>query len=452
MFDGIVLAASELNLLAARNQMAISLGFHIIFACMGIGLPLLTLIAHWRGLRKRDSVALDLAKRWSKAMAVLFAVGAVSGTILSFEMGILWPGLMGPYGDVIGLPFSLEGVSFFIEAIFIGIYLYGWKRLPRRLHFASLFPIVAAGITGSFFILSVNSWMNSPEGFSIVDGQVTDVDPWAAMFNSTVGGQYLHMLLAAYMVAGFLVAGVYAWGWLKGRRDRYHQLGFLIAFTVAAIASPIQILVGDFMARRAIENQPAKFAAMELIPEAGTGIPLTIGGFLVDGEVRGALEIPKLASLLGTRDPDGALPGLDQFPPDALPPVNIVHTSFQVMVGLGTLLLALSMFFAVVWWRKRRLPETRWFWWAAAFSGVAAVVAMEAGWITTEVGRQPWIVYGLVRTEDAVTNADGVMWSLAAIVVVYLGLAVGSLLTLRRMSARFRSGDEVATPYGPPEG
>lgn len=430
--------------------MAVSLGFHIILAALGIGFPLITLIAHWRGLRTGDTHYLELAKRWSKTMAVLFAVGAVSGTTLSFEMGMLWPGLMGPYGDVIGLPFTLEGVSFFLEAIFIGIYLYGWKRLSARAHFFSLFPIVAAGIAGSFFILSVNSWMNSPAGFEIVDGVVTDINPWAAMFNPATGVQYLHMLLAAYMVSGFLVAGVYAWGWLKGRRDRHHRLGFIIAFSVAAIASPLQIVVGDMAARRLIEAQPAKFAAMELITEGGSNVPLTVGGLIVDDELVGAIEIPGLASLLGTRSFEGELPGLDGIPPDEMPPVNIVHTSFQVMVALGTGLLILSGWFGVRWWRKRTLPESKWFWRAASVAGIGATIAMEAGWITTEVGRQPWVVWGLVRTEDAVTAANGVIWSLLAIILIYLSLAIASVITLRRISAGFREGAEVATPYGPP--
>ncbi len=456
---GILLAAaSELDLLAARNQMAISLGFHIIFASMGIGFPLITLIAHWKGLRRQDPVALDLARRWSKVMAVLFAVGAVSGTILSFEMGMLWPGLMGPFGDVIGLPFTLEGVSFFLEAIFIGIYLYGWKRLPAKLHFAVLFPIAFAGIAGTFFIISANAWMNNPTGFDIVDGVVTNPDPWGAMFNAGVAVQYGHMLLAAYMVAGFLVAGVYAWAWLGGRRDRHHRLGFLIPFTIACVAAPVQILVGDIAARRLIDAQPAKFAAMEMIPEGGSGIPFTLGGLLIDGEVRYAIEVPKLGSILGRWDPEGELPGLDQFAEEDLPPVNVVHLAFSIMVGLGTALLGLAAVFGFTWWRRRRgppenrLPESRWFWRAASVAGVAAVIATLAGWITTEVGRQPWVVYELVRTRDAVTNAGGLMWSLAAIAVIYVGLGTATIITLRRMSIRFRSGDQVPTPYGPPEG
>lgn len=442
---------ADTNLAAARYQMAISLGFHIIFAAMGIGFPVITLIAHRRGLRQRDPAALQLAKRWAKTMAVLFAVGAVSGTILSFEMGMLWPGLMGPYGDVIGLPFALEGVSFFMEAIFIAIYLYGWNRLPARLHFLTLFPIVGAGIAGSFFILSANAWMNSPAGFTIAaDGSITDVNPLAAMFNPAVGLEYLHMLLAAYMVAGFTVAGVYAVGWLKGRRDRLHRLGFLIPFVVAAIAAPVQVLVGDAATRQLIDTQPAKFAAIELLPKTETRAPLTLGGFLSDdGEVRGAIEIPGLASWLGTRDINGEVPGLDSVAPENRPPANVVHWSFQLMVAIGTALLALAAWFALVWWRRRDLPKSRWFWRCAAAAGVAAAVAVEAGWVTTEVGRQPWIVYGIVRTKDAVTAANGIVVSATAISLTYVVLAVVTIGVLRRMSRRFAAGDDAPAPYGP---
>jgi cytochrome d ubiquinol oxidase subunit I len=449
-------AATDLDLVAARNQMAVSLGFHIVFAALGIGFPLITLLAHRRGIRNDDAVALTLAKRWSKAMAVLFAVGAVSGTILSFEMGILWPGLMGRFGGVIGLPFTLEGISFFVEAIFIGIYLYGWNRMPAKWHYRSLFPIVGAGIAGSFFIVSVNAWMNAPSGFRIAaDGAVVDVDPLAAMFNSAVGIQYVHMLLAAYMVSGFLVGGVYAWGWLAGRRNRLHRLGFTIAFSVAAIATPVQVLVGDVATRRLVEAQPAKFAALELLPSTTTRAPLTIGGRLVDGEVVGAIEIPGLASFLGTRSFSAEVPGLDSVPADSRPSdriATIVHWSFQLMVTLGSALLGLAAWFGLALRRKRRLPESTWFWRLASGAGLASVVAMEAGWITTELGRQPWVVHGVLRTADAVTGASGLIWGLAAITVIYLGLGTVTVLVLRWAAAAFRRGDDVAAPYGPVTG
>jgi len=446
----VIAVASNANLFAARYQMATSLGFHIILAAAGVAFPFITLLAHRRGLRHNDLDALRLAKRWSKAMAVLFAVGAVSGTILSFEMGMLWPGMMGPFGDVIGLPFALEGVSFFVEAIFIAIYLYGWNRLSAKAHYRTLFPIVAAGFTGSFFIVSANAWMNSPQGFTLTAaGEVTNIDPWAAMFNPATGVQYVHMLLAAYMLTGFTVASVYAFGRLKGRTDRLHRLGFVIPFLVAAIAAPVQVVVGDVATRRLIDAQPAKFAAMELLPETMSGAPLTLGGFLVDGKVRGAIELPGVASFLGTRDFGATVPGLDSVPANERPNANIVHLSFQLMVALGTGLLALALWLVLVWWRKRRLPESVWFWRLASLAGVAAIVALEAGWVTTEVGRQPWIVYGIVRTSDAVSAANGIVVSAVAVTLAYLVLGTVTLTVLRLMSRSFAEGEEVAAPYGP---
>ena len=443
-------AASDANLYAARYQMAISLGFHIILAAFGVAYPLITFIAHRRGFVRRDPDALRLAKQWSKSMAVLFAVGAVSGTILSFEMGMLWPGLMGPFGDVIGVAFALEGVFFFIEAIFIAIYLYGWKRLPARVHMLTLLPMTISGLAGSFFIISVNGWMNSPEGFTIAaSGDVVDVNPWAAMMNSAAVVEWIHMVLAAYMMTGFLVASVYAVRWLRGDRKAITRLGFLIPFTVAAVAAPIQILVGDTAARRLIEAQPAKFAAMELIPETDTNVPLTVGGLYIDGEVKWAIEIPGLASLLGTRSLDGELPGLDSIPVADVPPVNVVHVAFQVMVGIGSALLMLASWFGWSWWRTRGPPESKLFWFGSAIAGIGAMVALEAGWIVTEVGRQPWIVWQLVRTSDAVSLSSGIVASAVTISLVYVGLGITTLIVLRIIARRMEAGDDVETPYGP---
>ena len=441
------------SLLAARSQMAISLSFHIIFAALGVGLPLLTLIVHRRGRRNRDPDALLLAKRWSKVMAVLFAIGAVSGTVLSFEMGMLWPGLMSRFGEVIGLAFSLEGVSFFVEAVFIGIYLYGWKHLPARWHERTLYPMVLAGMAGSYFVLSVNSWMNTPMGFDVgADGAIENIQPLVAIFNWPVLAHWLHMLFAAYMVTGFVVAGIYARAWLKGRRTRVVRLGFMVPFSLAAIATPAQILVGDLVTGRLIEAQPAKFASLEMIPTTQRGAPLTLGGVMVDGEVSYALEVPKMASFLGTHDFDGEVPGLDSVPEDERPTdrlVNIVHWSFQSMVFIGSGLLLLAMWFGVSWWRRREPPESKWFWRAASLAGVGAIVAMECGWVTTEVGRQPWVVYRLLRTTDAVTHASGLEWSLGIVTALYVVLAGTLTVVLLRIARQFESGQVVSTPYGP---
>ena len=449
MFETFTTVA-DANLYAARYQMAISLGFHIILAGFGVAFPFLTFLAHYRGYRRGDVAALRLAKRWSKAMAVLFAVGAVSGTILSFEMGMLWPGLMGPYGDVIGLPFALEGIFFFIEAIFIGIYLYGWSRLSARTHLLTLVPIALSGLAGSFFILTVNSWMNGPEGFTIqADGTIADVDPWAAMFNSGALVAWMHMLLAAYMMAGFMIASIYAVRWLKGDRSAITRLGFLIPFSVAAIAAPLQVFVGDIAARALVERQPAKFAAMELIPETTTRAPLTVGGIYVDGEVVGAIEIPLLGSLLAQRDVNGEVPGLDAIPVGDIPPVNVVHTAFQVMVGIGTFLLLLSAWFGWSWFRRRGPPEAKLFWIGAASAGVLAMVALESGWIVTEVGRQPWIVWHIVRTSDAVSASTGIIASAIAISALYVVLGIITVVVLRIIGKRMDAGEDIDTPYGP---
>jgi len=439
------------QLLAARYQMALSLGFHIVLSCLGVAFPALIFVAHRRGLRSNDPIALSLARRWSKVAAVLFAVGAVSGTILSFEMGLLWPGLMSQYGDVIGLPFALEGIAFFVEAIFIGIYLYGWERLPPRIHLYALIPMMVSGVFGAFCVLAVNSWMNAPSGFRLEGGKVVDVDPLAAIFNKALPMQFLHMLLAAYMVTGFLVASVYAAGMLRGRRDHRHRLGFLVAFGFASIASLIQPVIGHVAGMRLATQQPEKLAAIDLAVDTKQNAPLTIGGALIDGRARGGIEIPGVGSILARAGLNRPVRGLNDFAVDDRPPVNVVHWSFQSMVALGTVLALGSIVF---WLRRRRGHDpfsSRWTMRLAMLAGPAAVLTLELGWITTEVGRQPWMVYRVLRVRDAVTDNDGVYASLATLVVVYTVMGVVALRVLRSMSTRWRAGesDDLPTPYGP---
>jgi cytochrome bd ubiquinol oxidase subunit I len=445
-------AATPGDLMAARTQMAVSLGWHIIIACLGVGFPLLVLFAEWRGLRTGDPDWRLLAKRWARALGVLFAVGAVSGTILSFELGILWPGMMGVYGEVIGLPFAIEGIWFFTEAIFLGIYLYAWDRLPPKVHLLTGVPIVIAGVGGAFFVVAANSWMNQPRGFDLVDGQVTNVDPWAAMFNPATWPQTTHMILAAYIVSGFTLASVYAAAMLRGKRDRYHRLGFLVPFVFAAALTPVQMGVGDWAAHFVADNQPVKLAAMEGVFHTERGAPLHLGGIEMNGELRYALEIPFGLSLLAHWDPNAEIAGLDKVPADQHPPVNVVHLSFQTMVGLGTALLGLGLWFAFAWWRRRDLPRSPWFLRFAALSGVAAVVAMEAGWITTEVGRQPWIVYGYLRTADAVSTAPGLRVGLFALIAVYTVLTAATVYVLRLLArAPLPVAPQELTPPAAPE-
>lgn len=452
----VTIAAASDALLPARWQMTVSLGSHIVLACFGVAFPALIWVVHRRGLRDDDPVALGLAQRWSKVAAVLFAVGAVSGTILSFEMGLLWPEFMRTYGDVIGLPFALEGIAFFLEAIFLGIYLYGWGRMPGRVHLAMLVPIAVSGLVGTFCILAVNAWMNSPAGFRLVDGEVVDIDPWAAMFNDAVWVMSLHMWLAAFLVVGFTVAAVYATGMLRGRDDRHHRLGFSVAFAFAAVAALAQPLVGHLAGARLADAQPTKLAAMDLAVETEQPAPLVIGGVIVDGERRYGIEVPALGSLIARGSTDRPVVGLDEFAPEDRPRdglATMVHWSFQAMVGTGTALAVLGAAYWVARRRGRDPLSRRWFLRLAVLAGPLAVVALEAGWVTTEVGRQPWIAYRVMRVEDAVTTGNSVWVGLVVLVLVYSAMGAGAVLVLRSMARRWRAGAplDLPTPYGPPD-
>jgi cytochrome bd ubiquinol oxidase subunit I len=438
--------------------MAFTLMFHIILVPLGVSWAFMTLVANYRAVRHGDRDALVIAQRWSKYMAVTFAVGAVTGTVLSFEFGLLWPRFMGQWGEAFGVPFAFEGIFFFTEAVFISIYIFGWRRLGPWVHFWTGVPIVLAGIFGSMSVVAANAWMNSPSGFTLdAAGNVTAVDPIDVIFNDSMPLQAAHMLVAAYLVGGFLVASVYAAGMLRGRTDRYHRLAFTIAFTVAAIATPVQMGIGDSLARWVYQNQPVKFAAIELVPKTTSDVPETLLGHLnEDGTVSGGIPIPGLASWLSDPSTGRAtvVQGLDSVPADEAPTVrevNIVHLGWDVMVGIGTLLFLLSVWYAASWVFRRRMPASRWFLRAAACAGVLGVVCMEAGWIVTEVGRQPWIVYEYMKVEDAATGNTGVWITFIAVVLLYLAVAATTILVLRRMSRRFRQSGgftDSDTPYG----
>ena len=447
-----LIAADEL--MAARYQMAFSLGFHIVLSCFGVALPALIYVLHRRGLEYDDRDALVLAKKWAKVSAVLFAVGAVSGTVLSFELGLLFPGMMEQFGDVIGLPFALEGIAFFLEAIFIGIYLYGWDRLPPRLHLRVLIPIIASGAFGTFCIIAVNAFMNNPAGFSRdpSTGEIIDVDPLAAMFNNAVWGQAIHMFVATYAVTGFLVAAVYAVGMRKGRLDRRHRLGFTVAFSFATIAAFTQPVIGHFTGQRLAEDQPSKLAAMELSTEAEEDAPLTVGGLWIDDEKRFAIEIPWLGSIATGNSLSQVVPSIYDIPEDDRPPINVTHLAFQAMVGAGTAMAAIAAWF---WWRRRRVGDDvfteKWTMRSVVVGGGLAVLALQAGWTSTEVGRQPWIVYEELRTADAVTQNSGVWISLTAIVILYTSMGLLAAKVIRGMARRWRESEDadLPTPYGP---
>jgi cytochrome bd ubiquinol oxidase subunit I len=453
--DVAVVAATRVSgqVVPARAQMATTLGFHIILACLGIALPTVVLIAEFIGLRRSNEVALVLARRWSQAMGVLVAVGAVTGTVLSFEMGLLWPGLMHKYGAVLGLPFGVEGLFFFLEAIFTAIYLYGWRRLRGWAHWWTGVPIAVSGILGAMSVIAVNAWMNQPGGFTVSHGKIVSVDPWQVYFNHAAIYEMPHMILAAYMVTGFAVAGVYAAGILRGRRDRYHYTGFALGFVPAAILTPFQIFVGDTAARAIAHDQPVKFASMEYVARTSSHVPEWLGGAYVNGRIYAGLRIPDFDSLLVGFSPGTKVIGWDTVPATQRPPVVwLIHLCFDAMVGLGFLLLLAGLWALWSWWRHRTLPRQRLFWLLGAVSGVAATVAMEAGWVVTEVGRQPWVVYRLQTTAAAATTNGGVIASLSIVIVLYAVLGAATILILRALARRWHRGDAVpGVPYGPPQ-
>ena len=442
--------ADQDYLLQARQMQALSFAAHIPLVCFGIAFPALVLFVEWLAHRTGDPVYRTLARRWSKIMLALFAVGVVTGTILSFEMGLLWPNFMATFGDVFGLGFAIEGISFFLEAIFIAIYVYGWGRLSPRAHMLAGIPIIITGFSGSLMVIAVNGWMNHPSGFTLQDGRAVDVHPFAALFgNDYFWHELVHMYLAAYMVVGFVMSGLYAWGWLRGRRGRYERVALVVPLTIAALASPIQLLAGDWAARAVAKEQPVKLAALEGLGETTKGAPLHVLGWYDDGEVKYGIEIPKLLSFLSFHDFNATVQGLDSVNEDDRPPVNIVRFTFQTMVGIGTGLALLSVVYIGVWFRRRRLPGSRWFYLALVAAGPAALVALICGWITTEVGRQPWVVYRVMRTSEAVTGAGGIPVGYATLALVYAALLVATVWVLRRLARAPLEPAAVGGSLGP---
>ncbi len=393
------------DLLAARSQMAMSLAFHIIFAVVGIGLPVLMVIAERRWQKTGDPIYLELAKRWAKGTAILFAVGAVSGTVLSFELGLLWPAFMEAAGPIIGMPFSLEGFAFFTEAIFLGVYLYGWNRITPRAHLWAGILVAVSGAASGVFVVIANAWMNAPTGFELVNGRIANVDPIAGMMNPMAFQQTLHMTLAALAATGFAVAGIHAFLLLFDRDNAFHRRALSIALLVSAPAALLQPVSGDLSAKAVARLQPAKFAAMEAHFRTGTRVPLLIGGWpdMDKGETAYAIRIPGGLSFLAFGDFDAEVKGLEEFPRGEWPHVPIVHTAFQIMVALGTYLVLVSLWAAWVGWRRRDVGADRRLLVALALATPMGFIAIEAGWTVTEVGRQPWIIYGVMRTADAVT-------------------------------------------------
>ena len=424
------------NLLAARAQMGTSLAFHIIFSALGVGLPLLLCIAEGLALKKKDPDWMLLTRRWAKAAAILFAIGAVSGTILSFELGLLWPTYTKFAGSVVGLPFALEGFAFFLEAIFLGLYLYGWDRLSPRAHWLCSFPIWISGLASAWFIVSANSWMNTPAGFVFKNGKIVDINPWQAMFNPATPYETIHMMLSCYVATGFGVAAVYAFAILRGKRGAYYWKALRLAMAMGAIAIPLQIISGDANARFLADAQPYKLAAMEGVFHTTSGAPLSIGGWADPntGKVYYAIEIPYGLSILAKGDPHATIKGLDAYPRNDWPIVTATHLSFDGMVASGFFALLIGVLFWLFAWRKREWLSKRWMLWGILLTGPLSFLAIELGWMVTELGRQPWVIVGYLRTADAVTTAPGLNISFLLFSLVYILLSFALIRLLLRLA------------------
>src|SRR5579884_2185930 len=425
------------QLLAARAQMGTSLAFHIIFSVLGVGLPLLLCIAEGLGLWRKDPVWMTLARRWARAAVIIFAIGAVSGTIVEFELGLLWPTYIRFIGSVIGPLFAFEGFAFFVEAIFFGIYLYGWNRVSPRAHWLSSFPIWIGGLASAWFIVTTNSWMNTPTGFEMVNGKITVINSIAAIFNPSTPYETVHMILACYVACGFAVAAVYAFSMLKGKRDEYRRKAILLGLAVGLIATPLQIISGDFNARYLARSQPIKLAAMEGVFQTSSHVPLHIGG-IPDPKTQKyyfSIDIPDGLSLLADYNPNGVIQGLDSVPPNDRPNPIPVHLSFDGMVGSGFFALFIAALFWLLYFRRKRImPENRWLLRGILLAGVLSFVAVELGWMVTEEGRQPWVIYGFLRTKDAVTTAPFLIITFLIFVLIYIVLSVTMIVLLLRQT------------------
>ena len=425
------------DLLAARSQMALSLGFHIIFAVVGMAMPLLMVIAEALWLRTGDAGYRLLAYRWSKGTAVMFAVGAVSGTVLSFELGLLWPEFMNLAGPVIGLPMSLEGFAFFFEAIFLGIYLYGWDRVPRGVHLASGVIVLVCGVASGAFVVTANAWMNHPVGFEWDGQELLSVDPWAVLTSPMALSQVAHMVVAAFLAVGFAVAAIHAWVILRGSTKTFHRRALAIALTVGGVSALLQPLTGHRSGEAVAHYQPIKLAAMEGHFQTEAAAPLKIGGW-PDEETRTtrfAINVPYALSILAHSDPHAEVLGLEAFPEEDWPPVLVVHVAFQIMIATGMAMAGVTVIGGLLFLRTRRLPLQRWYLWLVVACGPLGIIGIEAGWTVTEVGRQPWIIHGVMRTAEAVTPMPGLQVPLASFTVLYLVLGFVVVLLLKRLVA-----------------
>jgi len=412
--------------IAARSQMAISLGFHIIFSCIGMAMPFFMATSHYLWLKTQNPIYKQITMAWSRGVAIFFATGAVSGTVLSFELGMLWPTFMEHAGPIFGLPFSLEGTAFFIEAIALGFFMYGWDKLNPWFHWFTGVIVGLSGVASGILVVSANSWMNSPSGFIFKNGKYLQIDPIKAMFNAAWLSEALHMTIAAFAATAFAVAGIHAWMILKRKNMFFHRKAFKIVIIFGVIAAILQPLSGDLSARGAAKRQPAKLAAMESHFKTGKNVPLYIGGIPNEKEQRitDAIAIPGMLSFMVNGDPNSTVRGLDSFPADEHPPVAVVHYAFQIMVALGMLMLMIGLTYLIGLLKKKDLLDYKWFLIISTMATPIGFIAVEAGWTVTEVGRQPWIIQGVMQTKDAVTAMPGIIYTFYTFTAVYFSLAI----------------------------
>ena len=422
------------DFIAARSQMALSLGFHIIYSCIGMVMPVFMAISHYKWIKTKDPVYKNITIAWSKGVAIFFATGAVSGTMLSFELGLLWPGFMKHAGPIFGMPFSLEGVAFFIEAIALGFFLYGWNKLNTWFHWVTGVVVGVSGIASGILVVSANAWMNSPSGFDFVNGQYLNIDPVKAMFNEAWFSESLHMTIAAFSATGFAVAGIHALMIYRKRNVHFHSKAFKIAIIFGAAAAILQPLSGDISAKGAAKRQPAKLAAMEAYFHTQTYAPLVIGGIpdTAAKKVNYGIEIPGLLSFLVHDNFKQEVKGLDQIPVKDQPPIAITHYAFQIMVGFGMLMMLIGILYFIALWKKKSWFNKSWFLKMFIYATPAGFIALEAGWTVTEVGRQPWIIQGVMRTSEAVTPMPGIQYSFYLFTFIYFTLSVFVIFLLKR--------------------
>ncbi|SEO81460.1 cytochrome ubiquinol oxidase subunit I [Mucilaginibacter sp. OK283] len=422
------------DFIAARSQMALSLGFHIIYSCIGMVMPVFMAISHYKWIKTKDPVYKNVTIAWSKGVAIFFATGAVSGTMLSFELGLLWPGFMKHAGPIFGMPFSLEGTAFFIEAIALGFFLYGWNKLNTWFHWVTGIVVGVSGIASGILVVAANSWMNSPSGFDYVNGKYLNIDPLKAMFNEAWFSEALHMTIAAFSATGFAVAGIHALMIYRKQNVAFHTKSFKIAIVFGAAAAILQPLSGDISAKGAAKRQPAKLAAMEAYFHTQEYAPLVIGGIpdTAAKKVNYGLEIPGLLSFLVHDDFKTVVNGLDKIPVKDQPPVAITHYAFQVMVGIGTLMMFIGILYFIALWKKKEWLNKSWFLKLFIIATPTGFIALEAGWTVTEVGRQPWIIQGVMRTSEAVTKMPGIQYTFYLFTFIYFTLSVFVIFLLKR--------------------